>query len=66
MPCYDDRPTCYLTDYEHQTMTRLACDYCKSLEAAGKPIPEWAVKWWGNHKRMDAEKPIFPFQPNPK
>lgn len=59
MPCQSEPPT----EAEERrmreddnTMTRLACDRCKSIEASGGEIPKWAKRWWQEHKSLDAER----------
>lgn len=39
-------------------MARLACTYCKELEARGEPIPDWAVEWWTIHKAEDRAREL--------
>jgi len=59
MPCHDAGPSREETERsrrDHQTMTRLACDRCREIEARGGTVPEWAQEWWTNHKRKDAER----------
>jgi hypothetical protein len=61
MPCQscgtpsDDREARERLD----TITRLACEYCKSLERAGKVVPTWAEKWWRQHIKEDAARRAF-------
>lgn len=38
------------------TITRLACTFCKSSEQEGKPIPEYARGWWTKHKAWDVAR----------
>lgn len=40
-------------EYNRHTTARLSCEYLTQLEAAGKPIPDYAQTWWANHKRQD-------------
>lgn len=59
MPCSDGAPSREQLEREnrdHQTMTRLACDRCREIEARGGVVPEWAREWWQEHKRRDAER----------
>ena len=49
MPCYDGRE-----EVDKKVAIRLACEYCRKLEAEGKPIPSWAQAWWTDHKRYDS------------
>lgn len=51
MPCYDSRSE--VSPLDHQTATRLACDFCNQLESAGVGVPEYAKEWWVEHKAMD-------------
>lgn len=36
---------------DRNTVTRLACEYCRRLGEGN--IPEWATKWWKKHKVWD-------------
>ena len=59
MPCSDGGPPAGWEEEQRErldTTTRLACKYCKLLEAEGLPIPEWAKVWWITHQREDAER----------
>lgn len=53
MPCMDYGPI--YTDEHHQTLTRLACDRCREIEARGGKVPSFAKKWWDEHKQRDEE-----------
>jgi hypothetical protein len=60
MPCYsppENERIVYRPSPEDRrdidTITRLACDHCKALEAQGIAVPEWAAGWWAEHKRWD-------------
>ncbi len=53
MPCHDDRPD--PDKAKLQITTRLACILCRSLEALGEGIPEFARAWWEQHKKDDTE-----------
>lgn len=56
MPCSDGGPTQDSVDRErkrHDIQARLACAYCQFMEAARKPIPEWAREWWAEHQDAD-------------
>ena len=41
---------------ELDTITRLACAYCRRLEREQKPIPEWAQEWWLKHRAIDTKR----------
>lgn len=36
--------------------TRVACDACRALEAAGLPIPNDSKLWWEAHKERDRKR----------
>lgn len=58
MPCHSE-PSYKEIDREQRfrdITTRLACFYCRRLELAGIPIPDWAVEWWRYHKKQDAKE----------
>ena len=66
MPC-DSGPSWEDVDKERRLRditARLACSYCRQLEAAGETIPLWAEEWWHQQaydkirierERMEAE-----------
>ena len=59
MPCSDGGPSREQIEREqrdHQTMTRLACDRCREIEARGGTVPAWAQEWWQEHKRRDDDR----------
>lgn len=57
MPCYDSRDSEDRAEMQRRldVTTRLACDYCKSIERAGEDIPAFARHWWEKHKIKDAK-----------
>ena len=59
MPCSDGGPSYEQVEQEERdlkTMTRLACDRCKEIEARGGNVPAWAMEWWTRHKAKDRER----------
>jgi hypothetical protein len=61
MPCYHNEPE--PTEAElakarrlRNAETRLAYDRCRSFEAAGFVVPEWAQEWWLEHRKEDDKR----------
>jgi hypothetical protein len=55
----DDRIAEAKRQKEIDIMCRLACAHCRLLEGAKDPIPEWAEKWWKEHKEWDKKREVF-------
>ncbi len=61
MPCYHNEPQPTAAELAkikrlRDAETRLACDRCKSFEAAGFVVPEWAQEWWLEHRKEDEKR----------
>lgn len=53
MPCHDPKPRCEI--HGHQIAIRVACEFLTACDQNHIAIPEYALKWWNDHKIMDAD-----------
>lgn len=59
MPCQDNGPSQEQIERSqryYQVMTRLSCDFCRGIEAAGGTVPDWAKEWWEDHQMRDSQR----------